>query len=120
MRINSRREFLKTGLWAGGALSGLALAGTRSLLAIGQFDRPGAPRLLLSLAAYSFRDYFKDLNHERGVQTDAVNRIDLFRFVDFCAEQGCDGAELTSYYFPPDLNAEFLLKLKRHAFLRGV
>lgn len=120
MRIDSRREFFKAGLRTGGAFAGFALAGIPSLHGIGQIDRPGAPRLLLSLAAYSFRDYFKDLNHERGVQTDAARRIDLFQFVDYCAEQGCLGAELTSYYFPPDLNAEFLLKLKRHAFLRGV
>ena len=28
-------------------------------------------------------------------------KIDIIsRFIDYCAEQGCDGAELTSYYFP--------------------
>jgi sugar phosphate isomerase/epimerase len=72
------------------------------------------------LAAYSFRDYFKDVSHKRGTETDPARRIDLFQFVDFCAEHGCAGAELTSYYFPPELTDEFLLQLKRHAFLRGI
>jgi len=117
MRINSRREFLKAGLLAGGAL---ALGGTTPLRALEPFDRRGGPRLLLSLAAYSFRDYFKDVDHERGSKTDPARRIDLFQFLDFCAGHGCDGAELTSYYFPADLTDEFLLKVKRHAFLRGV
>src|SRR2546430_16729258 len=30
------------------------------------------------------------------------------------------GAELTSYYSPPNLDHEFLIKIKRHAFLRGI
>jgi sugar phosphate isomerase/epimerase len=84
------------------------------------FRRTGPPRLLLSLAAYSFRQYFKDTNHERESDVDAAKRIDLFRFVDYCAEQGITGAELTSYYFPKEVNQEFLIKLRRHCFLRGV
>ena len=120
MRIDNRRAFLKTGLRAGVAWAGLGLAGTGSLSAIERFNRSGSPRLLLSLAAYSFRDYFKDSSHERGAQTDPAKRIDLFQFIDFCAENGCDGAELTSYYFPSEVGVDFLLKVKRHAFLRGV
>ena len=36
------------------------------------------------------------------------------------ADQGCAGAELTSYFFPPEFDSDYLLKLKRHAYLRGV
>ncbi len=68
-------------------------------------------RMKLALAAYSFREFFKE---------DAAKSIDMFRFVDFCAEHQCDGAEVTSYYFPRNTDRDFLLKLKRHAFLRGV
>ena len=41
-------------------------------------------------------------------------------FIDYCAEQGLAGAELTSYYLDQAINKADLLKLKRHAFLRGM
>lgn len=88
--------------------------------AIEPFNRPGGSRIRLSLAAYGFRDYFKDSNHKRDRPTPAEKQIDLFQFIDYCAEHNCDAAELTSYYFPKDPTNEFLLKLKRHAFLRGI
>ena len=44
---------------------------------------------------------------------------DLFRFADYCAAQGCDGAELTSYFFAEESD-DYLLKLRRHCFLRGI
>lgn len=118
-RMNSllrRREFLcRTPL----ALAGLALTGAAAR-AIEPFQRPGRARLQLSLAAYSFRQFFKDA--QKGVAPEAAGarRIDLFDFVDYCAEQGCVGAEVTSYYFPKDFDEAFLLRLRRHAFLRGV
>jgi len=73
----------------------------------------------LSLAAYSFRDFFKDSDHGRSAAPNGKT-IDMFGFVDYCAEHHCDGAELTSYYFPKDLDRAYLIKLKRHAFLRGI
>lgn len=111
----SRRRFLTQ---AGVAGISAAFA-TNSLRAIEPVARPGGARLLLSLAAYSMRDYFADATHEQAPGT-AGKRINLFEFIDYCAEQGCQGAELTSYYFPAGADSEFLLKLKRHAFLRGV
>jgi len=30
------------------------------------------------------------------------------------------GAEVTSYFFPPDVDKKYLLEVKRHAYLRGV
>jgi sugar phosphate isomerase/epimerase len=84
------------------------------------FSRSGEPRLLLSLAAYSFRDYFIDSTHERKFQAPPEKQLDLFRFIDFCREHGCQGAELTSYYFPKNFDEEFLFRLKRHAFLSGM
>lgn len=44
----------------------------------------------------------------------------MFDFIDYCADHGCAGAELTSYFFPPEFDEAYLLKLKRHAYLRGV
>src|SRR5256886_15806981 len=119
MQTLTRRNFLESTLRSGLALTGLGLLDPAHLGAIEPFKRGGAPRLLLSLAAYSFRDYFKDNNRKSG-GAEPGKRIDLFQFVDYCAEHGCQGAELTSYYFPPNLDHEFLIKIKRHAFLRGI
>jgi sugar phosphate isomerase/epimerase len=44
----------------------------------------------------------------------------MLGFIDYCADQGCPGAELTSYYFPPKVTDDYLLQVRRHAFLRGV
>ncbi|HTG44137.1 MAG TPA: sugar phosphate isomerase/epimerase family protein, partial [Verrucomicrobiae bacterium] len=104
------------------ALAGsFAFAGFSSnLSAIEPFQRSGPARLRLSLAAYSFRQYFKDSDHTREKAVPSEKMIDMFQFIDYCAEQGCQGAEVTSYYFPKNVSTEFLLKLKRHAFLKGV
>jgi sugar phosphate isomerase/epimerase len=117
MNVTHRRGFLRTSLQAGAALTGFGFAADR-LAALEPFKRPGASRLKLSLAAYSFRQYFKDSKDAAGIAPD--RKIDLFQFIDFCVEHGCDGTELTSYYFPPDLDDDFLLRIKRHAFLRGI
>ncbi|PYJ82565.1 MAG: sugar phosphate isomerase/epimerase [Verrucomicrobia bacterium] len=120
MQTTTRRNFLKCTLRAGAAFAGASLLDTGSLLAVEPIKRTGAPRLLLSLAGYSFRDYFKDANHKRDARLDPSKQIDLFQFIDYCAEHGCQGTELTSYYFPPDLDHDFLIRIKRHAFLRGI
>ena len=114
--VLSRRSFLASCAFS---CAGLSLSAGR-LAAAEPFRRTCQSRLLLSLAAYSFRQYFQDMTHEREPDVDVAKRIDLFRFVDFCADQGITGAELTSYYFPKETNAEFLIKLRRHCFLRGV
>lgn len=107
----SRRRFLA--VTAAGAAAPLVGA-------IEPFARPGAQRIGLSLAAYSFRNYFKEADHPRDAEAAPAKRIDLFQFLDFCAAHGCEGAELTSYYFPKDCDAAFLRRVKRHAFLSGV
>lgn len=115
-----RRAFLTRGTQTCLLLSGIAAATKSFISAVEPFQRAGNPRLLLSLAAYSFRDSFNDGNPSRTQTSDKERRIDLFQFIDFCADNGCEGTELTSYYFPPDPTTDFLLKLKRHAFLRGI
>ena len=110
--IRSRRTFLKHSA----ALIATAAAMPRlfEARAVEPFKREGAPRLPLSLAAYSFRDSFT------GKSGNGGKKLTMFEFVDYCADHGCQGAELTSYYFPTPITSEFLLQLKRHAFLRGV
>ena len=82
--------------------------------AVEAFIRQGPPRLRLALAAYSFRDQMAP------AKDGTPARMDMFKFIDFCAANGCDGAELTSYYFPPGVTDEILTQVRRHAHLRGV
>lgn len=96
-----RRRFLHT--------TALGLA-TPLARAIEPLNRPGKPRLLTSLAAYSFRDTFQK----------EPAKLDMFKFVDYCADHGLAGAEVTSYYFPKEADDTYFLRLKHHAFLRGV
>lgn len=107
----SRRQFLGT------TVAALAVSGAR---AADPIARKGPPRLRLSLAAYSFRQFFRDGRDSERSQTPAARQIDLFQFIDYCAEHGCEGTELTSYYFPKEFDDTFLLQLRRHAFLRGI
>ena len=108
----SRRRF---SLAAGTALLSALVTPVR---AIEPFKRPGKSRLHLSLAAYSFRQFFTDTTERNRAAAD--KQIDLFQFIDYCAEHNCQGAELTSYYFPKEVTNDLLLKIKRHAFLRGI
>ena len=107
--MQSRRSFLRC--------AALTAAIAPAAFGVEPFKRPGSPRLRLSLAGYSFRDFFIHGNKKNPPEG---KRIDMFQFVDYCADHGCEGAEVTSYYFPPDANEEYFLKLRRHAFLRGI
>src|SRR5262245_1645340 len=111
---SSRRQFFRDSLTVAFAATALGPL-LPSAHAIQPFHRPGLPRLSLGLAAYSFRDYFKDSDDKRDKKLPEAEQMDMFKFVDYCAEHGCDGAELTSYYFPPDVTPDYLLRLKRHA-----
>jgi sugar phosphate isomerase/epimerase len=46
--------------------------------------------------------------------------MDLFGFIDWCAEMDLAGTELTSYYFRKDFDTAYLHELRRRAFNRGV
>lgn len=114
----TRRQFLDLSARTAAAAAFTGIAARSS--AVEPFHRAGSARLQLSLAAYSFRDFFKDSNHGRKGAPDSARQIDMLQFIDYCAEHGCDGAELTSYYFPRELNDAYLIQVRRHAFLRGV
>lgn len=107
----SRRQFVRNVIGIGVAAAAIGPFGVNAL-ARDPIPRKGKPRLLLSLAAYSFRD--------RLTSTDPTRRMTLFDFIDFCADHGCHGTELTSYYFKKGFGTDYLLDLKRHAFLRGL
>lgn len=85
----------------------------KNAAAIDAFERSKPGKLKLSLAAYSMRKYLQS-------KSDDPQHMDLFDFVDFCADQDLPGCELTSYYFPDEVTDEYLFDLKRHCHLRGV
>ena len=114
MKTVNRRKFVQQ------MCIGAGVAGLMPLAAIEPFKRAGQPRMALSLAAYSFRNFFKGAPAQAGQQAGAPRQLDMMGFVDYCAEQGLAGAEVTSYYFPKPLSNEYLLELRRHAFLRGI
>jgi sugar phosphate isomerase/epimerase len=120
MNTVTRRGFLHLAGAAGFAAAALARHGIPSALAAEPFKRPGSPRLRLSLAAYSLRDFFESNKQRKGKAADSSKTIDLFKFIDYCADQNCDGAEVTAYYFPEEVSTDYLLRLKRHAFVRGI
>jgi sugar phosphate isomerase/epimerase len=106
MRPTSRRAFLRTA----GAAVPLALSLARPALAIPPIGRTRPSHLKLSLAAYSYR---KELQAKPP-------KVDLFGFVDLAADMALDGVELTSYYFPTDVDSAYLHRLKQHAFELGL
>jgi sugar phosphate isomerase/epimerase len=112
MQIQNRRQFLNKTFVTSLTICGVGLLRGTPARSAEPFKRKGTSRFPLSIAAYSFRDYF---NHK-----DPAKKISLFDFIDYCADQGCQGTELTSYYFPKQITNDFLLQVKRHAFLRGV
>ncbi|MEM7385760.1 MAG: hypothetical protein AAF514_12520, partial [Verrucomicrobiota bacterium] len=101
----SRRTFLGVSSAAFASSTGFLAP----LAAIEPIDRKGDARLLPSLAAYSFRELFKD-----------KSRMDMVTFIDYCADHGLTGTELTSYYFPENSPPDYYLKLRRQAHLRGI
>jgi sugar phosphate isomerase/epimerase len=114
----SRRDFLKLSA-AGLALAAAPAAALGAPAAPNPYRRSGPARLRLALAAYSFRDTFPIMRGKPNPKVPPGQGTDMFKFIDYCAAQGCDGAELTSYFFAEETDA-YLLRLRRHAFLRGV
>ena len=111
MKAFSRRGFLKLTA-AASAVGALPAAAV-----VEPFSRGGSSRLRISLAAYSLRDFFPK---NVGQKLDkAARQIDMAGFLDYCADLGVEGAEMTGYFLPT-AGPEPLKALRRHAFLRGV
>ena len=102
----TRRALLKSGTLAA---AGVALPATAAIPALRPNQPPGGTENMhLALAAYSRREALTQ------------GEMDLFGFIDWCAELGLPGAELTSYYFPEGFDDDYLHRLRRHAYLNGV
>lgn len=107
MNSSSRRGFLAQ-VAASTVVGPLVL--TRKSPAAGPIERTRPSHMRLSIAAYSYRQFLQG--------PDA--RMDLFDFCDIAADLGLDAVEPTSYYFPPDVDADYLNRLKIHAFRLGL
>jgi len=107
----SRRHFLSTSL---GALS------VSTLPAIEPIQRSGKSRMMLGVAAYSFRDSFQWSRDKEQKPKGDAKPWSILDFVDWCGDNQVPGAEVTSYFFPPDADAKFCNEVKRRAYLRGV
>ncbi len=105
--MTSRRDFLRTGgLIAAGAVAGLIAPSE----AAEPIVRKGQPAFKVGCAAYSYRQYM----------TAKESPMTWDDFLATAAEIGCEGVELTSYYFPPDVDAAYINRVKRRAFLLGL
>ncbi|MEE2935451.1 MAG: sugar phosphate isomerase/epimerase family protein [Planctomycetota bacterium] len=118
-----RRKFLQFSVAGaagiGSTVPGLTFSGANAI-AREPILRQGPTRFQIGLAAYSLRDYF---SFRKGKdQTPKQNRpaIDMPGFIDYCADQGFDTCELTSYFFRSNADEKYFLNLKRHAYLRGI
>jgi sugar phosphate isomerase/epimerase len=100
----TRRSLLTT------AAAAAALTTARPAFAIDPIKRHGAPRMKLSIAAYSFREALAGPKKSMSLE-DFVNRA---------AEWDVDAIEPTSYYFPEPATPEYCRRLRRQAFLLGL
>lgn len=93
-------------------MSGAALAASAALpsTARAAIPAPAPSKYKLSLAAYSMRAYL-DLKNPK---------MKLEEFIEKCAEWGCDGTELTEYFFQKPITPEYLTKIKRTAIKAGL
>lgn len=109
MRQCTRRELFERTFWVLAPGWG-ALASPGLVRAIPPIGRTRPSHLKLSIAAYSYRQYL----------TAKPPKLDLFDFVNLAADMALDGVEPTSYYFPADVTADYLNRLKLHAFTLGL
>lgn len=73
--------------------------------------------LKLSLAAYSFN---RMLPRRGTPEQIAAAKMKLEDFIDYCAELGIEGTELTGYYFPKTITPEYLSSIKQRTFRAGL
>ncbi len=103
-------QFNRRGFLAGTlAVAASTVVAGRSA-AIEPIERPQGSKFKFSLAAYSYRSLLQGANA----------KLTLHDFVADCAAFGLEGTELTSYYFPDPLTAEYVTNLRRACFRLGL
>lgn len=104
-----RRDFLGRCLTAGAMVTGASVLVDRAA-AIQPIARTAGPKFKFSLAAYSYRNLLQ------GPKAS----LTLVDFIEDCARMNLDGTELTSYYFPKNVEENYLRTIKGEAFRRGL
>jgi sugar phosphate isomerase/epimerase len=94
----------------------LATTLTARGLATEPISRSGKANFHLAVAAYSFREHFQWMKGKE----QKPGGWQIKDFLDWCADHQVPGAELTSYFFPPDADEAYCREIRRHAWLRGV
>ena len=69
----------------------------------------------LSMTSYSLKPHMR---WWWSKPTDG--KLDMLAFLDYCAELGLDGAELTSYFFETPVERTYINRIKRRAHLLGL
>ena len=114
----NRRESIR--IMASSVVGATTAATAARLSAIEPISRPGSPRLQLSLAAYSFRKFFRWMRGKPQLPATPDRALTMSSFIALAADLGFDAAELTSYFFDPAVLDGGLPALRRQAFLRGI
>lgn len=96
-------------------MTAVAAANTSTVTAIEPFNRSSSHFTGLSLTSYSLKPYMR---WWWGKPTDGP--LDMLGFLDYCAQLGLDGAELTSYFFKTPVERSFINSIKRRAQVLGL
>ena len=110
----SRRGFLSRALLAAPFFA------SKPVWSVPPVARIKSPHLRLSMAIYSFRDFLTDHHTGQPGPQASSQPMSIEALIDFCAVNGCDGIELTSYYLPRDPSTEYLAGLRKRAFVNGM
>ena len=106
----SRRQF---GMFAAASVGACATTDV-----LGSASKPVPTRdMKLSLAAYSFN---RMLPRRGTAEQIAAAKMKLEDFIDYCAELGIEGTELTGYYFPKTITPQYLASIKQRTFRAGL
>ena len=107
----SRRSFTRNIALAGMGAAGLSIVKCTGNSAVNITETELARKYKLSLNAYSFNQPLRD------------GKMTVHDMLDFSAETGFDGVDLTGYYFPgyPEVPSdEYLYSVKKKAFHLGL
>ena len=100
--------------------AGLGMLPTANLLGVTEpYSRKGG-NISVGLAAYSFRNHFAYMKGEPNENAEGKTPVDMPGFIEYCAANGAAGAELTSYFFPPEVDNAYLANCRKVAHINGV
>ena len=106
--------------WLTGAL-GLGLVPNVELFAASEPYVRSGQGMKVGLAAYSFRNHFEWSRGKKNPKfVEGDRAMDMPKFLDYCAKQGVKGAELTSYFFPPDAGEATFVECREIAARLGI